>query len=68
MRSLQKKKDLHELKISNPSKFIPEWDSYPERKKNGLISHWKKEIFTFQKSIDNRVDELRRRGEESDGQ
>ena len=49
MRSLQKKKELHELKINNPSKFIPEWDSYPEKKKNGLISHWKKEIFTFSK-------------------
>lgn len=63
MRSLQKEIELHKSKIANPSKHIPEWDSYPERKKAGLIKHWNKEIVNLNKSIEYRRVELRERGE-----
>ncbi len=63
IRSLEKKIEAHESKIRDPGKFILDWDSYPERKKLGTIGHWEKEISNFQKSIDNRINELKRRGE-----
>ena len=66
MRSLQKEIELHKSKISNPSKHILEWDTYSERKKNGLIKHWNKEIVNLRKSIENRIVELKERGEYDD--
>ncbi len=63
MRSLQKEIELHKSKIANPPKYIPEWDTYPERRKNGLIKHWNKEIVNLHNSIENRIAELKERGE-----
>ena len=53
----------HKEYIRNPKVHCPDWDSYSEQKKNGLVRHWEKEIRNFEESIQNRVDELKRRGD-----
>lgn len=53
----------HKDKINNPEKYVPDWSNYEERKKQGLIRHWKKEISNFEESIQNRIDELKKRGD-----
>lgn len=63
IRKYQKRIDEHNDKISNPQKYVSDWNSYDERKKNGLIKHWKKEIQNFDVSIQRRKDELKRRGD-----
>lgn len=63
IRSLNKDLELHLKKIENPDKYCSDWNSKDERTKVGLIKHWLHEIKTFSKSIQNRVDELEKRGE-----
>ena len=53
----------HEDKINNPKKYVQDWLNYEERRKQGLIRHWKKEINNFEESIQNRIDELKKRGD-----
>lgn len=66
IRRLKANIEEHVDKINNPQKYASDWDEYTEAKKNGLIRHWKKEISNFEKSISNRVNELKRRGEEDE--
>jgi hypothetical protein len=63
IRSLSFRIYEHKSKIENPSKYCPEWGSYSEERKKRLLKHWKKEILDFQTSIDNRIKELKERGE-----
>ena len=63
MRKYKKRIEEHEDKINNPKKYIPDWESYDERKKQGLKKHWQKEISNFNESIDNRIEELKKRGD-----
>lgn len=56
----------HERKISNPKKVVPDWEKEDPRKQSGLIRHWKKEIPNFKESIDNRLAELKARGEKDE--
>ena len=42
---------------------VPEWDGLPEREKEGLIFHWEKEIRNFKIAIENRIAELKERGD-----
>ena len=63
IRSLKKKIDIHKAKIENPAKFCENWNSRDQRAKYGLIRHWQKEIEDTEESIQNRVDELKKRGE-----
>lgn len=53
----------HEDKISNPENYILDWNDKDEREQKGLIRHWQKEIRNFRQSIDDRVDELKNRGD-----
>lgn len=53
----------HKEYIRNPKVHCPDWDSYSEQKKNGLVRHWEKEIRNFEESIQNRIDELKSRGD-----
>ncbi|MBR2518831.1 MAG: hypothetical protein IKE46_03470 [Selenomonadaceae bacterium] len=63
IRSLKKKIELHLAKIENPAKYCEDWHSRDERAKLGLIRHWRKEISDTEESIQNRIDELAKRGE-----
>lgn len=53
----------HRNKIARPWDYIPGWDEMDERMKAGLKRHWEKEISNFQKSVESRIAELKRRGE-----
>ena len=63
MRKFEKRISEHKEYIQNPKSHCPEWDNYSENQKNGLIRHWNKEINNFEESIQNRIDELKKRGE-----
>ena len=63
MRKYEKRIEEHEGYIRDPKSHCPDWDSFDERQKAGLIKHWNKEISNFKESIDNRIEELKKRGE-----
>lgn len=63
IRKYNKQIEEHENKISNPKEYIPDWDTYDVRYQEGLKKHWRKEIRNFNQSIDDRVDELKKRGD-----
>ena len=63
IRKYQKRIDEHNDKISNPQKYVSNWDSLDDRNKEGLLKHWKKEINNFSDSIQRREEELKRRGD-----
>lgn len=63
IRNYKRRIKEHEEYISNPYEHCPDWDSFDDRKKEGLIKHWKKEISNFDESIQNRVTELKKRGD-----
>ena len=61
--SFQRRIAEHEAYIQDPKSHCPDWESKNEYEKKGLIRHWKKEIGTFERSIEERIDELKKRGE-----
>ena len=63
IRSLQKKIDLHLKKIEQPAEHCDDWHLKDEAAQAGLIRHWRKEIEDAEESIQNRIDELKKRGE-----
>ncbi|WP_418751097.1 minor capsid protein [Frisingicoccus sp.] len=63
IRKYSKQIEEHENKISNPKEYIPDWDTYDVRYQEGLKRHWRKEIRNFNQSIEDRVDELKKRGD-----
>ena len=63
IRSLNKDLELHLKKIEHPENYCSDWNAKDEQGKNGLIRHWLHEIKTFSESIQNRVEELEKRGE-----
>lgn len=63
IRSFQKRIEEHWQKINNPEKFYSDWNDEPD-KQAGRIGHWQHEIKNFAESIQNRVEELNRRGEQ----
>ncbi|MBQ6006185.1 MAG: hypothetical protein IJL14_08060 [Selenomonadaceae bacterium] len=62
IRSLRKKIDIHQYKIEHPWESYSDWFSEP-KSQTGRIRHWQHEIEKFKESIQNRVDELKKRGE-----
>ena len=62
IRSLKKKIVIHQYKIEHPYESYSDWFSEPDRQP-GRIKHWQKEIENMEESIQNRVDELKKRGE-----
>ena len=48
----------HENKIKHPELEYPEWDSFPEYKKNGSIEYWKKEIYRYKREISKKESEI----------
>ena len=68
-RSMRKFRDniaLHQDKIDNPQKYIPDWDALPDFRKAGAIKWWKREIRNYTNSYNERVDELKKRGDYDD--
>ena len=63
IRSYEKQINEHQAKISNPSAYYKDWDKNSELEKMGAIKHWEKEVRNFQQSIDDRIAELKNRGD-----
>lgn len=63
IRKYKKRIEEHRDKISNPQKYVSNWDSFDDRKKTGLLKHWNREISNFSDSIRRREDELKKRGD-----
>lgn len=63
IRKFEKRIAEHENKINNPQEYYSDWNNFDERYRDGLKRHWNKEIRNFHNSIQNRIDELKRRGE-----
>ena len=61
--SYKKRILAHQQKIDNPEIHIADWASKDVREQDGLKKHWQKEIRNFQTSIDDRVVELKKRGD-----
>ncbi|MCD8231792.1 MAG: hypothetical protein LUD14_08245 [Clostridiales bacterium] len=53
----------HKSKISDSASWYSEWDTYDKRYQEGLKRHWNKEIGVFSQSIQDRIDELKERGD-----
>ena len=64
--SYNKRISEHQNKVKNPSKYVENWDELPDYKKEGLKRHWNKEISNFQTSKEDRITELKERGEYND--
>ena len=53
----------HEDKIKNPEKYVENWEERDMRERKGLVKHWEKEIRLFRKNIEDRLAELKKRGD-----
>ncbi len=62
IRSFRKRIRERQEKIEHPWESYSDWFSEPERQP-GRLKHWQKEIEEFKESIQNRIDELEKRGE-----
>lgn len=63
IKSYKKVIDKHKKYLENPNEHVPNWKEISVRRQQGLKKHWEKEIETAQESINNRVEELTKRGE-----
>lgn len=66
IRKYKKQISDHEDKISHPEQHILDWESLDPRMQEGLKRHWNKEIRNFNQSIQDRIDELKVRGDYDD--
>ena len=62
IRSLEREVEEHEDKIANPAAYIDGWAEKSPEVQEGIKRHWNKEIQNFKDSIQNRIDELGKRG------
>ena len=63
LRKYQSRIAEHKSKINNPEKYVDGWAKKDAREQSGLIKHWEKEIRNFQICIDDRIEELKKRGD-----
>ncbi len=62
IKSLNKRIEEHEKKLSNPGSIYPKWASIPEELKQKYMKHWKHEIALFKEQVTAAEKELRKRG------
>lgn len=63
IRKYEKRIAEHEEYMKNPKTHCPDWDEKSVESQEGLKRHWQKEIRNFKQSIQDRVDELKKRGD-----
>lgn len=63
MRKISKRIEEHREKISHPEIYAQDWNTRSEKRKQDLLDYWRNEIQEFEKSLQRRVDELKKRGE-----
>ena len=62
IKNLQKKIDEHQVYLNDPKIEWEEWDSFSEERKQRELRHWEIEIKAFNEGIENRIEELKKRG------
>ena len=63
IKSLGLEIERHKDILRDSKQHVPDWDIKTEREQAGLKKHWEKEIQNFNASIQNRIDELKKRGD-----
>jgi hypothetical protein len=66
IKKFQKRIEEHEGYLENPESHCPDWNTKLTCEQEGLKRHWKKEIRNFNQSIQDRIDELKERGDYDD--
>lgn len=66
IRKYEKRITEHEEYINNPKIHVDNWDSLTQVRKDGLKKHWQKEVRNFNQAIQDRVNELKKRGDYND--
>lgn len=66
IRKLKKRIFEHQDKISNPERYSEDWSKLSVERKEKRLEYWRTEIAEFEKSIQRRIDELEKRGENDD--
>lgn len=61
--TFKKRIEEHESYLRNPIEHCPDWNEKSIAEQNGLKRHWQKEINNFNQSIQNRIEELKIRGD-----
>lgn len=61
VRSFEKNIDLHKDKIANPEKYVQEWGKWSERRKQGQLDFWEKEVARYQTQMEQALNPKRRR-------
>ena len=63
IRKYEKRIEEHESYLENPKAHCSDWDTKMTCEQEGLKRHWKKEIRNFNQAIQDRIDELKERGD-----
>lgn len=63
IRKYEKRIKEHEEYLENPKAHCSDWDDKMTCEQEGLKRHWKKEIRNFNQAIQDRIDELKERGD-----
>lgn len=66
IRKYEKRIKEHEDYLEHPEKHCSDWEEKNRWEQEGLKRHWKKEIRNFNQSIQDRIDELKARGDYDD--
>ena len=64
--SLKSIRKWHEYKIAHPWEFYSNWYQMPKREQEGRLWTWKKEIINHTNGINDRIEELKKRGVDYD--
>ena len=66
IRKFEKLRSEHESYMKEPEKHCSDWNEKSVAEQEGLKRHWRKEIRNFNQSIQDRVEELKKRGDYDD--
>lgn len=66
IRKFEKRIKEHEDYLEHPEAHCSDWNEKNRWEQEGLKKHWEKEIRNFRKSIQDRIEELKARGDDND--
>lgn len=63
IRKYEKHLEEHKTYLADPESHCPDWNEKSVEEQEGLKRHWQKEIRNFEQSINDRINELKKRGD-----
>lgn len=66
IRKLRRRILEHKEKVEHPEQHSVDWEELSEKRRQKRLEYWQTEIKEFEKSIQRRIDELKKRGENTD--